>query len=90
MELKKMIGQPVTITLQLTDAIASSEERYFHGYVVAFSHLDTDGGLTTYSAVIKPWLWMLSLRQDIRIFQEKTTQDILSALFRDYGSMASL
>ncbi|MBH9663485.1 type VI secretion system Vgr family protein [Burkholderia multivorans] len=88
-ELKKMIGQPVTITLQLTDAIASSEERYFHGYVVAFSHLDTDGGLTTYSAVIKPWLWMLSRRQDIRIFQEKTTQDILSALFRDYGSMAS-
>ncbi|MFP3712004.1 contractile injection system protein, VgrG/Pvc8 family, partial [Paraburkholderia sp. SIMBA_009] len=70
-ELKKLIGQPVTITLQLTDALASSEERYFHGYVAAFSHLDTDGGFAMYSATILPWLWMLSRRQDIRIFQEE-------------------
>ncbi|KVE85542.1 type VI secretion system tip protein VgrG [Burkholderia cepacia] len=88
-ELKKMIGQPVTITLQLTDAIASSEERYFNGYVVSFSHLDTDGGFTKYSAVIKPWLWMLSRHQDIRIYQEKTTQDILAKLFHEYGSIAT-
>lgn len=88
-ELKKMIGQPVTITLQLTDAIASSEERYFNGYVVSFSHLDTDGGFTKYSAVIKPWLWMLSRHQDIRIYQEKTTQDILAKLFHEYGALAS-
>ena len=30
-ELKQMIGQPVTVTLQLTSALASSEERFFHG-----------------------------------------------------------
>uniref|UniRef100_UPI003BEEB93B type VI secretion system Vgr family protein n=1 Tax=Burkholderia arboris TaxID=488730 RepID=UPI003BEEB93B len=88
-ELKKMIGQPVTITLQLTDAVASSDERYFNGYVVSFSHLDTDGGLTRYGAVIKPWLWMLSRHQDIRIYQEKTTQDVLTTLFREYGALAS-
>lgn len=88
-ELKKMIGQPVTITLQLTDAVASSDERYFHGYVVSFSHLDTDGGFAKYHAVIMPWLWMLSRQQDIRIFQEQTTQDILSRVFRGYGSLAS-
>ncbi|MBN3854823.1 type VI secretion system tip protein VgrG [Paraburkholderia sp. Ac-20340] len=88
-ELKKMIGEPVTVTLQLTSAIASSEERYFHGYVTNFSHLDTDGGLATYSATIRPWLWMLSRRQDIRIFQEQNVQTILSSVFQEYGTIAS-
>ncbi|UQO33014.1 type VI secretion system Vgr family protein [Burkholderia cepacia] len=88
-ELKKLIGQPVTITLQLTDALASSEERYFHGYVASFTHLDNDGGFTVYSAVIVPWLWMLSRRRDIRVFQEENTEDILSKVFQEYGKIAS-
>ncbi len=88
-ELKKLIGQPVTITLQLTDAVASSEERYFHGYVANFSHLDNDGGFTIYSAVIVPWLWMLSRRRDIRVFQEENTEAILLKVFQEYGKIAS-
>ncbi|MDR6498860.1 type VI secretion system secreted protein VgrG [Burkholderia ambifaria] len=88
-ELKKLIGQPVTITLQLTDALASSEERYFHGYVANFSHLDHDGSFTLYSATIVPWLWMLSRSRDIRIFQEENTEAILSKVFREYGKIAS-
>lgn len=88
-ELKKLIGQPVTITLQLTDALASSAERYFHGYVAAFTHLDNDGGLASYSVTILPWLWMLSRRRDIRIFQEENTETILSKVFQEYGHIAS-
>jgi type VI secretion system secreted protein VgrG len=88
-ELKQMIGQPVTISLQLTNALATSEHRYFHGYVTDFSQLDTDGGLATYSATVRPWLWMLSRRQDIRIFQEQTVQSILSKVFDEYGSLAT-
>lgn len=88
-ELKKLIGQPVTITLQLTDALASSEERYFHGYVTAFTHLDNDGGFASYAVTIQPWLWMLSRRRDIRIFQEENTEAILSKVFQAYGPMAS-
>ncbi|WP_175709175.1 type VI secretion system Vgr family protein [Burkholderia ambifaria] len=88
-ELKKLIGQPVTITLQLTDALASSEERYFHGYVANFSHLDHDGSFTVYSATLVPWLWMLSRSRDIRIFQEENTEAILAKVFREYGKIAS-
>ena len=88
-ELKQMLGQPVTISLELTAALASSEKRYFHGYVTNFSHLDTDGGLTIYRATLRPWLWMLSRRQDIRIFQEQTVQSILSEVFQAYGALAS-
>ena len=88
-ELKQMIGQPVTLSLELTTALASSERRHFHGYVTNFSHLDTDGGLTVYRATLRPWLWMLSRRQDQRIFQEETAQSILSEVFRAYGALAS-
>ncbi|MGN6086121.1 type VI secretion system tip protein TssI/VgrG [Trinickia sp.] len=88
-ELKQMIGQPVTLSLELTTAWASSERRHFHGYVTNFSHLDTDGGLTVYRATLRPWLWMLSRRQDQRIFQEETAQSILSEVFRAYGALAS-
>ena len=88
-ELKQMLGQPVTLSLELTGALASSEKRYFHGYVTNFSHLGTDGGLTMYRATLRPWLWMLSRRQDIRIFQEETVQSILSGVFKAYGALAS-
>ncbi|WP_118186156.1 type VI secretion system Vgr family protein [Paraburkholderia phosphatilytica] len=87
-QLKQMIGQPVTISLEMT-ASSSSQQRYFHGYVTNFSHLDTDGGLATYGATIRPWLWMLSRRQDIRIFQEQTAQDVLTKVFQEYGALAT-
>ncbi|WP_118184417.1 type VI secretion system Vgr family protein [Paraburkholderia phosphatilytica] len=88
-ELKQLIGQPVTISLQVTASLAGSDERYFHGYVTEFAHLDTDGGFAMYSAVVRPWLWMLSRRQDIRIFQEVSVQDILAQVFKEYGALAT-
>lgn len=83
-ELKKLIGKPVTVTLQLTDAIASSEERYFHGYVTDFEHTGMDGGLAIYEATARPWIAFMDRRQDIRIFQEQTVEEILIAVFQRY------
>ncbi|VWD38885.1 type VI secretion system tip protein TssI/VgrG [Burkholderia lata] len=83
-ELKKLIGKPVTVTLQLTDATASSEERYFHGYVTDFEHTGTDGGLAIYEAIARPWIAFMDRRQDIRIFQEQTVEEILDAVLHRY------
>lgn len=83
-ELKKLIGKPVTITLQLTDALASSDERYFHGYITDFEHIGTDGGLARYKAIARPWITFMDRRQDIRIFQEQTVTDILGAVLQPY------
>ncbi|PCE33256.1 type VI secretion system Vgr family protein [Burkholderia ubonensis] len=88
-ELKQMIGQPVTASLQLTNALGSSEVRYFHGYVTHFAHVGTDGGLASYTASVRPWLWMLSRRVDSRIFQEQNVQDILGKVFSQYAKLAS-
>lgn len=88
-ELKQMIGQAVTVSLQLSNAAGSSDARYFHGYVTHFAHTGTDGGLATYTATVRPWLWMLSRRVDSRIFQDKNVQDILSAVFSQYSKLSS-
>ncbi|WP_419690692.1 MULTISPECIES: type VI secretion system Vgr family protein [Burkholderia] len=88
-ELKQMIGQPVTVSLQLSNALASSDERVFHGYVTQFAHTGTDGGLASYTATVRPWLWMLSRRVDSRIFQDKNVQDILGDVFSRYAKLAS-
>jgi len=83
-ELKDLIAKDVSVELTL----ANGTSRYFHGYVTRFIHLGTDGGLATYSATLRPWLWMLGRRYDIRIYQEKTSQDILRDVFSQYGAMA--
>ncbi|WP_321846487.1 type VI secretion system tip protein VgrG [Paraburkholderia bannensis] len=83
-ELKQLIAKEVSTELTLSDGTTRS----FHGYVTRFVHLGSDGGLATYSATLRPWTWMLGRRYDIRIFQEKTSEDILKEVFSQYGSIA--
>lgn len=84
-ELKQLIGQQITVEVQCTDG----SSRYFNGYVTRFIHLGSDGGLATYSATVRPWLWMLCRRYDTRIFQDKTAEDILVEVFNQYAKLAS-
>jgi type VI secretion system secreted protein VgrG len=84
-ELKQMIGQSVTVELELT----TGTTRYFNGYVTQFSHIGTDGGLAIYRATVQPWIWMLSRRIDSRIFQDMTAEDIVSKVFSQYSKLAS-
>ncbi|MFL9871321.1 type VI secretion system Vgr family protein [Paraburkholderia megapolitana] len=84
-QLKQLIAQQVCVELQVTDG----STRYFNGYVTRFIHLGTDGGLATYSASVRPWLWMLGRRFDTRIFQDKNVEDILSDVFSQYSKLAS-
>ncbi|AOJ68293.1 MULTISPECIES: type VI secretion system Vgr family protein [Burkholderia] len=88
-ELKQMIGQPVTVSLKLATPSSGGSERHFHGYVTQFSHTGADGGLATYAATVRPWLWMLSRRVDSRIFQDKSVRDILDGVFSQYAKLAS-
>ena len=81
LELKSLIGQPALLDIEL----ATGEARYIHGYISRFSLQKSDGGLACYSAILSPWLWMLSRRVDSRIFQEQSIEDILRTVFAHYG-----
>jgi type VI secretion system secreted protein VgrG len=77
----KIIGQQVTISLQLAD----SSKRYFNGHVSRFAQTGMDERFTHYHCEIVPWLWFLTRRADCRIFQNMTIPDIVAKVFKDRG-----
>jgi len=76
----ELMGKQVTVTLQ------EDSERYFTGYVSRFIFGEVKANdLRQYKLSIVPWLWFLTKTQNQRIFQEMTTKDIVSKVFKDNG-----
>lgn len=76
-----LLGQDATVTLSLQD----ESERYINGIVTAFSATGRVGRYATYSAQLRPWLWLLEHTRDCRIFQQETIPDIIQEVFREHG-----
>jgi type VI secretion system secreted protein VgrG len=73
-----LVGKPAHVTLVDGDG----NKRYIHALVTQFSQNER-----RCTAELRPWLWMLSLTSDCRIFQNKTVPDILTAVFGDCGQI---
>ena len=72
---KEIVGQKVTVTIQLPDG----SPHYINGYVSRFTQGDTDKRFfTRYRAQVVPWLWFLTRQADCRIFQNMTPVQIIS------------
>jgi type VI secretion system secreted protein VgrG len=78
-DLSKLLGLPMTVHCQM---IAAGETRHFNGIVTRASHLDADGRHSRYTATLHPWLSLLDLRFDCRIFQQSSIPDIIKDVFR--------
>lgn len=75
-----LIGQSVIVSIH--DQI----EREFNGYISSFTHCEVKAdNLSTYRMTLVPWLWFLLKNNNHRIFQEKTTKDIVTQIFNDLG-----
>ncbi|PRY03120.1 type VI secretion system Vgr family protein [Paraburkholderia sp. BL25I1N1] len=79
-ELKSLIAKPVTLWTQQTDASYLPR----HGYVHTARMLGSDGSVQLYQISFSSWLHFLRFRSDARIFQDKTAEDILSAVFDEH------
>jgi type VI secretion system secreted protein VgrG len=69
-------GKPAHVTLVDRDG----NKRYIHGIATWFSQNEH-----RCTAELRPWIWMLALTSDCRIFQNTTVPDILTAVFGDCG-----
>ena len=78
--LEGMIWKEALLTI-----IGSESERLFHGIVNSFRMAGSSGRHLLYQATVVPSLWLLSLEQDCRIFQEMTVQDIVTEILEDAG-----
>jgi type VI secretion system secreted protein VgrG len=75
-----LLGQNVGIRLETENG-----SRFFNGIVTEFFQKDNIDRNAFYGAVVRPWLWLLTLTENCRIFQEKTYPDIIKAVFDDLG-----
>jgi type VI secretion system secreted protein VgrG len=74
-----VIGKPAQLTM------LSSEQRFVHGLVVRFEQGDAGKKNTAYHVTVAPKPWRLLHRYDCRIFQEKSTPDIVTAVLEGAG-----
>jgi len=60
--------------------------RVVSGYVSAFRRFapDVSGKLTPYQMTLVPWTFFLTLSRDCRIFQKKTTLDVIADLLKKF------
>ena len=80
-DFKKLVGKAITIQMILSN----KSKRYVNGVVTRFTQGRSDVQNTHYHAEIRPWLWLLTLTTDNRIFQKKSTPEILEAVFSEHG-----
>ncbi len=58
--------------------------RWFHGIVASFGIEGGDGRYHGYRLTLRPWLWLLTRSANLRIFQAKSTPEIVKAVIQDY------
>ncbi len=75
------LGKSVTVMLKTAD----SQDRYFNGLLAEARWAGQRESLYAYQLVIRPWLWLLTLTSDCRIFSQKSPRDIIKQVFTDRG-----
>jgi type VI secretion system secreted protein VgrG len=81
LDFSKIVGKAVTVTIGLSDGTS----RYVNGIVGRFVQGGSDARFTTYYAELHPWLWLLTMTADCKIFQNKSVPDLLTGLFTELG-----
>lgn len=76
---EKLIGNGMTLSVLLAD----NTPRFFHGIVKRFSAGSPDSRFAHYRAELVPWLSLLGLTSDCRVFQGKTVPEIIEEVFTD-------
>jgi type VI secretion system secreted protein VgrG len=81
LDFDSIVGTSVTVTI----ALANGSQRYLNGIVGRFAQAGSDARFTTYYAELHPWLWLLTMTQDCRIFQNQSVPEIIQTVFSDLG-----
>lgn len=78
----EIVGLPLSWTLELP----GGQRRAWSGVAAALSAGAAVGdGLRSYVVTARPWLWLFAHTSDCRIFQHKTTLQILAQIFDEAG-----
>lgn len=76
-----IVGKAVTLAI----GVSSGDSQYVNGIVSRFRQSGRDARFVYYTAEIRPWLWLLTMNSDCRIFQNQNAPDIVKKIFSDLG-----
>ncbi|MEY4750589.1 MAG: hypothetical protein RIQ60_2803 [Pseudomonadota bacterium] len=75
-----LLGTEAAVSIEVDKGM----KRWFHGLVTSFGIDGGDARHFRYRLTLRPWLWLLTRSADVRIFQDKSTPDIVKAVLKDY------
>ncbi|UPU34824.1 type VI secretion system tip protein VgrG [Geomonas paludis] len=82
-----LLGSNATVVITL----ANGNKRYLNGIISSFTQGRSSGEegedcrFSFYRCTLVPWFWTLSKSADIRIFQNRSTPEIVEQVFNDFG-----
>jgi type VI secretion system secreted protein VgrG len=82
-----LVGKRVTVELQVTD---TGTKRYFNGIIASLEATGGDSFFNSYRVRMVPMLWLLSLNQQTRVFQDMTVLDIAQKVLAPYSIVPQL
>lgn len=80
LELKPLLNKSGFLSL-----FDENQPRFFHGKVCEISYLDTGRRFSRYQMNLRPEIWMLTQRRNMKIFQEMDSLDIIYNLLLNAG-----
>ncbi|WP_415918942.1 type VI secretion system Vgr family protein [Tateyamaria sp. SN6-1] len=79
-DLDALLGTHATVEMDSGDA-----QRHFDGIVAEATWVGMEENGNRYDLVLKPWMFLASLRRNQRIFHNMTVVEIVDAVFQDYS-----
>ena len=76
---EELLNRPAVLTVS-----KARSYRYFHGVIDRFVYTEKSKDALVYQVRMVPSLWLLSLRQDCRVFQDKNVIDIVQTIFGEH------
>ena len=89
LDLEAMLGKPMTVELKIDPE--GEALRHFNGRVARVERLGLQPGTDYYAyrAVLRPWLWFMTLAQDNRVFQQKSVVDIVKEVCTAHAGLGA-
>lgn len=81
LDFSRVMGQGACLEIGLS----GGGSRLVHGVVSRFSQTGVDAGGAFYAAELRPWLWLLTMNSNCRIFQKRSIPEILHEIFSELG-----
>ncbi len=81
LSLEAVLGQSACVRLDL----GGGRQRFFNGIAVDFALSGALGRLHRYTAVLRPWFWLLTRTHNCRVFQSMTVPEIITKVLGEHG-----